>query len=401
MSPFHLTHTWRHPYHGGNGSINALRQESRDGLRRGIRVPGPRPRSGDGTGLGLPGDHPMSFERAVAPTGPSSGQRTATARPVVRPKSFEVPPLITGRSPAMLRVMNLIRQVAATSSTVLVYGETGSGKEVVARNIHQASHLREQVFLPVNCGAIPDHLLESQLFGHAKGAFTGADTSNEGLFHRARGGTIFLDEIGELPPLLQVKLLRLIEEKEILPLGTVNPIEVDVRIVAATNQDLHGAVKAGRFREDLFYRLNVITLHIPPLRDRREDIPLLIDHLIERQNARLGRSYRGVDDAALQLILALPLRGNVRELDHLIEYGMIVGDGEWIRSENLPPGIAPEMEEPDSGSDNLAAALRRFARAHIESVLARHSHDRKRAAVSLGIDLSTLYRKINELGIKQ
>jgi transcriptional regulator with PAS, ATPase and Fis domain len=342
----------------------------------------------------------MSLERAFVPTG-ASGERFATPKSASRPKIFEVPPLVAGRSPAMLRVMNLIHQVASTSSTVLVYGETGSGKEVVARNIHHVSHLRERVFLPINCGAIPDHLLESQLFGHAKGAFTGADSSNEGLFHRARGGTIFLDEIGELPPLLQVKLLRLIEEKEILPLGTVNPIEVDVRIIAATNQDLRGAVEAGRFREDLFYRLNVITLQIPPLRDRREDIPSLIDYLIERQNVRLGRSYRGVVNVALQLILALPLRGNVRELDHLIEYGMIVGDGEWIRPENLPPGIAPEIEGPDSEGDNLAAALRRFARAHIESVLARHNHDRKRAAVSLGIDLSTLYRKINELGIKQ
>jgi transcriptional regulator with PAS, ATPase and Fis domain len=346
------------------------------------------------------GGHAMSLERAAVQTS-SSSQRLATARSSARFKTFEAPPLIAGRSPAMLRVMSLIQQVASTSSTVLIYGETGSGKEVVARNIHQASHLQDQVFLPVNCGAIPEHLLESQLFGHAKGAFTGADSSNEGLFHRARGGTIFLDEIGELPPLLQVKLLRLIEEKEILPLGTVNPIEVDVRIIAATNQDLRGAVEAGQFRADLFYRLNVITLHIPPLRDRREDIPLLVDHLIERQNQRLGRSYRGVDDAALQLILALPLRGNVRELDHLIEYGMIVGDGEWIRPDNLPPGIAPENDRPDSGGDNLAAALRRFARAHIESVLAKHDYDRKRAAISLGIDLSTLYRKINELGIKQ
>jgi transcriptional regulator with PAS, ATPase and Fis domain len=340
----------------------------------------------------------MSVHRAIAPNDAPAAR--GAGKPAARGKSFTAPPLIGGRSTAMRRIVALVGQVAPTDSTVLVCGETGAGKEVVARNIHQLSHLRDEVFLPVNCGAIPEHLLESQLFGHAKGAFTGADSSNEGLFYRARGGTIFLDEIGELPPRLQVKLLRLIEEKEILPLGTVNPIEVDVRIVAATNQDLRAAVDAGRFREDLFYRINVVTIALPPLRERREDIPSLAEHIVERNNARLGRSYQGVDDSALKLIMALPLRGNVRELGHIIEYGMIVGDGQWIRSENLPPGIAPEEGGADASGDNLAAALRRFAKAHIETVLSRHDHDRRKAAASLGIDLSTLYRKINELGIE-
>ena len=316
---------------------------------------------------------------------------------VARSKGYTAPPLIVGHSAAMRRVVALINQVASTNSTVLIYGETGAGKEVVARNIHVLSHLKDEVFLPVNCGAIPEALLESQLFGHAKGAFTGADSSNEGLFYRARGGTIFLDEIGEMPARLQVKLLRLIEEKEILPLGTVNPIEVDVRIIAATNQNLRAAVDAGRFREDLFYRINVVSMEIPPLRERRDDIPLLTERIIARNNERLARNYRGLDDSALKLIMALPLRGNVRELCHLLEYGMIVGDGEWIRADNLPPGIAPDGVS-DSG-DNLASALKRFAKAHIETVLSRHDHDRKKAAVSLGIDLSTLYRKIHELGI--
>jgi transcriptional regulator with PAS, ATPase and Fis domain len=318
-----------------------------------------------------------------------------------RPDRLESPPPIVGRSAAMARVRTVVAQVAPTSSTVLIYGETGVGKEVVARTIHELSHLKHQVFLPVNCGAIPEALLESQLFGHAKGAFTGAESANEGLFRRARGGTIFLDEIGEMPPRLQVKLLRLIEEKEILPLGTVNPIEVDVRIIAATNQNLRAAVDAGRFREDLFYRINVITLELPPLRERREDIPLLVQHILERYNARLGRAYRGVDQAAMELLMTLPLRGNVRELCHLIEYAMIVGDGEVIRGENLPPGIAPEGEDPSTSADNLALAVRRFTKAHIESVLARHNEDRRKAAASLGIDLSTLYRKIHELGIKR
>lgn len=301
----------------------------------------------------------------------------------------------------MLRVKALVAQAAPTDSTVLIYGETGAGKEVVARNIHQLSHLKDEVFLPVNCGAIPETLIESQLFGHAKGAFTGAETANEGLFRRARGGTIFLDEIGELPPLLQVKLLRLIEEKEVLPIGTVNPIEVDVRIIAATNNDLRAAVDAGRFREDLFYRINVITMELPPLRERREDIPLLVEHIVERHNARLGRAYRGVDGAAMGLLMALPFRGNVRELCHILEYAMIVGDGERIRAEDLPPGIAPESEDAAREADNLALAIRRFAKAHIENVLHRHGGDRREAAASLGIDLSTLYRKTHELGIKR
>jgi transcriptional regulator with PAS, ATPase and Fis domain len=338
----------------------------------------------------------VGFTRATAASHASI--TPASPRNAARSKGYAAPPLIVGSSAAMRRVFVLINQVASTNSTVLICGETGAGKEVVARNIHALSHLKHEVFLPVNCGAIPEHLLESQLFGHAKGAFTGADSSNEGLFYRARGGTIFLDEIGEMPARLQVKLLRLIEEKEILPLGTVNPIEVDVRIIAATNQNLRAAVDAGRFREDLFYRINVVSMEIPPLRERRDDIPLLTEHIISRNNERLGRSYQGLDDSALKLIMALPFRGNVRELGHLLEYGMIVGDGEWIRTENLPPGIAPDGGVSDSG-DNLASALKRFAKAHIETVLSRHDHDRRKAAVSLGIDLSTLYRKIHELGI--
>jgi transcriptional regulator with PAS, ATPase and Fis domain len=339
----------------------------------------------------------MSMSAAnVARKEPSSSAR----RMVGRGRSGAIVPQLVGRSSAMIRVMRLAGQVAPTNSTVLITGETGVGKEVVARNIHHLSHLRDDIFLPVNCGAIPETLIESQLFGHAKGAFTGADSANEGLFFRARGGTIFLDEIGELPPRLQVKLLRTIEDKEILPLGTVNPIEVEVRIIAATNRDLRAEVDAGKFREDLFYRINVISIEIPPLRERREDIPTLVEHLVQRHNVRLGRNYRGADNETMNILLALSLKGNVRELSHMLEYSMVVGDGEWIRARDLPLGLAPEDGTPTDAGDNLATAMRRFAKVHIENVLHRSQGDRRMAAHCLGIDLSTLYRKIHELGIK-
>ena len=226
---------------------------------------------------------------------------------------------LVGRSPAMQEVLGLIEKVAPTNATVLLTGESGTGKEVVARLIHAHSAQKDNVFLPINCGAIPETLLESQLFGHTKGAFTGATGSQEGLFQRARGGTIFLDEIGEMPLSLQVKLLRVIEEKEVLPLGATNPLKVDVRILAATNRNLKQEVEKGQFREDLYYRLNVIGLSLPPLRDRREDIPLLVEYLVQRNNRELKEAYNGVDNQAMKLLMSLPWRGNVRELDNVLE----------------------------------------------------------------------------------
>lgn len=274
-------------------------------------------------------------------------------------------PELVGCSAAMVRILRLASEVAPTNSTVLITGEIGVGKEVVARNVHNWSHRRDDAFFAVNCGAIPETLLENQLFGHAKGAFAGAESANEGLFYRARGGTTFLDDIGELPPRLQVMLLRMIEDKKILPLGTVNPIEVDVRIIVASNRDLRSDVDAGRFREDLFHRINDIRMEIPPLRERREDIPRLVEHLVARHNARQRRNYRGVDDDTLKLLLELPLRGNVRELHHLIEYAMIVGDGAWVRPGDLPQGVARGEERPTWG-DDYASAMQRFAKTHGE-----------------------------------
>jgi two-component system response regulator PilR (NtrC family) len=306
---------------------------------------------------------------------------------------------LVGKSPAMQEVFHLVRKVAPTQTTVLVTGESGSGKEVVARAIHRSSEAADRVFLPVNCAAIPETLLESQLFGHVRGAFTGAVTSQEGLFARARGGTIFLDEIGDLPTGLQSKLLRTIEAKEILPVGSTQPTTVEVRIVTATNRDLRSMVDRGTFREDLYYRLNVMEIHLPPLRDRREDIPGLIEFLVHRHNREMKRAYRGVDNATLKLLIAQPWKGNVRELDNVIEHAMILGNGEWITVADLPRILRDADAALPPVADDLRDALRSYEKIHIETLLRRLANDKRQAAEALGLSLSSLYRKMNELGI--
>ena len=307
---------------------------------------------------------------------------------------------LVGRSPAMQEVLGLIEKVAPTNATVLLTGESGTGKEVVARLIHAHSAQKDNVFLPINCGAIPETLLESQLFGHTKGAFTGATGSQEGLFQRARGGTIFLDEIGEMPSPLQVKLLRVIEEKEVLPLGATNPLKVDVRILASTNRNLKQEVEKGQFREDLYYRLNVIGLSLPPLRDRREDIPLLVEYLVQRNNRELKKAYNGVDNQAMKLLMSLPWRGNVRELDNVLERAMILGGGEWISVADLPRGEASSTPPRAPTGENLKEAVRAYERSHIENVLNRMDGDKRAAAELLGLSLSSLYRKLEELDVQ-
>ncbi|MBX3026801.1 sigma-54-dependent Fis family transcriptional regulator [bacterium] len=306
---------------------------------------------------------------------------------------------LVGQSPAMREVMQLIKRVAPAPSTVLITGESGVGKEVVARAIHHFSDRRDAIFLPVNCGAIPETLLESQLFGHLRGSFTGAVGNQEGLFQHARRGTIFLDEIGDLPIGLQVKLLRVIESKEVLSIGSTTPARVDVRIIAATNRDLRREVEGGRFRDDLYYRLNVFGIEIPPLRERREDIPPLVDHFIRLHNRELKKQFKGADAATLKLFMTLPWKGNVRELDNVIEHAMIVSDGEWITTADLPRGLRSVSDIPAPAGDNLREALRAYERAHILAVLARLDHDKRRAAERLGVSLSSLYRKLEELGI--
>jgi two-component system response regulator PilR (NtrC family) len=306
---------------------------------------------------------------------------------------------LVGNSAAMREVMKLVRRVAPTPSTVLITGESGVGKEVVARAIHHFSEVRERIFLPVNCGAIPEQLLESQLFGHLRGSFTGAVNNQEGLFQRARGGTIFLDEIGDIPLNLQVKLLRAIEQKEILPVGATNPVKIEIRVIAATNRDLAHAVEEGTFRDDLYYRLNVVGIEIPPLRERREDIPALVQHFVGLHNRELRKSFKGVDGATMKVLLSLPWKGNVRELDNVIEHAMILGDGDWITVADLPRALKPEAAVPVAVGDDLREALRTYEKAHIQSVLASADNDKRVAAERLGVSLSSLYRKIEELGI--
>jgi DNA-binding NtrC family response regulator len=308
---------------------------------------------------------------------------------------------LVGESKAMQQIVELIRKVAPTTSTVLITGESGVGKEVVARAIHRESARRDRIFLPINCGAIPETLLESQLFGHVRGAFTGAVTAQEGLFQRSRGGTIFLDEIGELPLSLQVKLLRAIEEKEMLPVGGTAPVKADVRIIAATNRDLETSCKEGRFREDLYYRLNVFGIEIPPLRDRREDVPVLVEFLVRRHNAEMNRHFKGVDNAAMKVLLTMPWKGNVRELDNVIEHAMIVGTPDWISVDDLPTRISRQADgNAVVPGDDLKTAMRVYERNHLLNALERAGGDKRQAADALGISLSSLYRKIDELEIE-
>ena len=306
---------------------------------------------------------------------------------------------LIGKGPQMSAVFQLLTKVAPTKSTVLITGESGTGKEVIARAIHHYSQVADRIFLPINCAAIPESLLESQLFGHIRGAFTGAVSSQEGLFSRARNGTIFLDEIGEMPLGLQSKLLRAIEAKEILPVGSTEPVKIDVRIIAASNRDLKKMADEGTFREDLYYRLAVVEIALPPLRERREDIPPLVEYLVRRHNREMKRAYRGVDNATMKVLLAQPWKGNVRELDNAIEHAMIVGDGEWITPSQLPRSVNTELPPDVTTGDDLREALRAYERVHIETVLKRTQGDKRTAADRLGLSLSSLYRKIDELGI--
>jgi transcriptional regulator with PAS, ATPase and Fis domain len=306
---------------------------------------------------------------------------------------------IIGQSKAIRDVLELVKKVANTRATVLITGDSGTGKELIALALHSRSDRKDKLFLPVNCGALPETLLESLLFGHMKGSFTGAFANQEGLFEKARGGTIFLDEIGEIPQHLQVKLLRALEAKEILPIGSTTPRRIDVRVLAATNRDLNKEVEAGRFREDLFYRLNVMEIHIPPLRERPEDIPLLVDYFVKRHNPELKKNYEGIEEEAVRVLMSLPWKGNVRELDNVIEHTMILAEGEWITVKDLPASIVASGQGNAAFTFDLKDALRQFEKQHILRALEQAGQDRKEAAKLLDISLSSLYRKIEELEI--
>jgi len=303
---------------------------------------------------------------------------------------------VVGRSPAMQHVYATMAKVARTRATVLILGESGTGKELIARELHDQGPDRDQKFLAINCAAIPDELLESQLFGHRRGAFTGAERDTEGLFQRVGSGTLFLDEIGEMNLLTQAKILRAIEQKEILPVGAAEPVTVQGRIIAATNKDLAKAVATGRFREDLYYRLNVVSLRLPPLRERREDIPELVDYLLAKQTRALGKRIAGVDHEALKVLQSTLWRGNIRELENVLQRAVILSDGSLITIGDLPADLVPD---PDVClGEDLRSAIAHFEKRHIERVL-RACPDKREAAKRLGLALSSLYRKIEELQI--
>ncbi len=313
---------------------------------------------------------------------------------------------MVGRSPAMREVYTLIEKVAPSPTTVLITGESGTGKELVARALHARSKRADGPFIQVNCGAIPDSLFEAELFGYERGAFTGAVGSKPGRFELAHGGTIFLDEVGELPLEMQVKLLRALQEGTIDRVGGIRPVEVDVRVVAATNVDLARAVEEGRFRKDLFWRLNVIPVHLPPLRERPDDIPLLAQHFFQRFNARLERGLRGLTPAAVERLQAHAWPGNIRELENLMERVVLLSDGPWIESDDLP---LPEPADPvESAEDLESLGLKEYVRVHtmklerarIQRVLATLDGNVTRAARQLGISRKSLQTKMKEYGLR-
>jgi DNA-binding NtrC family response regulator len=306
---------------------------------------------------------------------------------------------MVGKSARMRELFELIRRLSSSAATVLLTGESGTGKELVARSLHVNSPRQGRPFVPLNCATIPDTLLDSELFGHKRGAFTDARADRAGLFVEANGGTLFLDEIAELSPALQAKLLRVLQEGEIRPLGASRAERVDVRVIAATNKDLEARLKTGAFREDLFYRLNVVHIHLPPLRERAEDVLALSEHFLAASAARAGKDVRGLDESAKKALLAHGWPGNVRELENVIERAVALCEGGVIAVEDLPSGV---RERRAGDADTLQSALARgltldeLEREYIQRVLTAEGGNKTRAAQRLGLDRKTLYRKLEE-----
>ena len=305
---------------------------------------------------------------------------------------------IVGRSPVMIQLFEILPRIAESSSTVLIQGPSGTGKELFARAIHNLSPRRKKRFVPVNCAALPDTLLESELFGYKAGAFTDARRDHPGRFALAHGGTIFLDEIGDISPALQVRLLRVLQERIVEPLGSVKPVPVDVRVVAATNRDLTELVRTGFFREDLYYRIRVVYLELPGLKQRREDIPLLIDHCVAKFNRIQGKDIAGLSPDAMSRLMEHDFPGNVRELENIIEQAFVLCRGGIIELHHLPPELRPASS---SGNDTFGPmSIRAMEKNLIIETLGRYRGNRKKAARDLGINASTLYRKIEAMNIE-
>jgi DNA-binding NtrC family response regulator len=308
-------------------------------------------------------------------------------------------PALVGHSPGIIQVMKTLARVAPSQATVLVVGETGTGKELVARTIHHFSERADRRFVAVNCSALAEGLLESELFGHVRGAFTGATTSRPGLFREADHGTLFLDEIGDISPTLQSRLLRALQEHEIVPVGSEAPVNIDVRVLAATHRDLPELVRQGRFREDLYYRLNVVTLMLPPLRERRQDIPLLMDHFLRELAARHGRGPVAVDPEAQRRLLGYEWPGNIRELQNVLERAMLLAEQDVIGHEHLPSEVhqhaaSPVAEAPPLPTPDPLRSLEEVEREHVMRVLAACGGNREETSRVLGISRRTLSRMI-------
>ncbi len=312
---------------------------------------------------------------------------------------------IIGQSTRMRSVYKMVDKIAVTSATVMINGESGTGKELIAQSIHQRSERADGPFVAINCGAIPETLLESQLFGHARGSFTGADRDHDGFCRQAEGGTIFLDEIGETPHAIQVKLLRMLQEREVYPVGSSSPVKVNLRVIAATNRDLEYEVQAGNFRTDLYYRLNVIPMNLPPLRERVEDIPLLVDHFLKRccPGEYQGNLGSLMDDKVLEALQGYEWPGNVRELENVIERATIIREAERITLKDLPVFVTNGSGSEVSGCHlevGGRVTLDDLERAHILGVLEATGGARKQTSEILGINASTLYRKLKKYGLQ-
>jgi two-component system nitrogen regulation response regulator NtrX len=354
-------------------------------------------------------EKPLSLEKTLLAVGNALKQRQLEAEVRTLKRQLDKRYVMVGESPAMRQLREEIAQAAPSSGRALIFGENGTGKELVARAIHAQSLRAREPFVEVNCAAIPEELIESELFGHAKGAFTGAHASRKGKFELADGGTLFLDEIGDMSLKTQAKVLRALQEQTIEPVGGPGSIRVDVRVIAATNKDLEKEIEAGTFRDDLYFRLNVIPFHVPPLRERREDIPVLARHFVEVLSAEHGRRPKPLAPEAVERLARLPWPGNVRELRNIIERLVIMAPGEQIELrhlpssllEALPPGAASAAvaTEPIAGATSLAAAREEFERQFILGRYRECGGNMSRTAEALGVERSNLYRKMKSYGL--